>query len=162
MKRSPSGSVRGVDPSGGWLSGGSALITAVVLSVTAGVAGLGAGALVVILWYWLPVTATFAIGQIIALALLPADSVSMQLVLVELGLTGILFGSIYHQTRSAKTFGIATVPFVVFLGLFWLTRNWSTWLTAMVIVGSAGFLLYGTHRYELTKLDLVENPSSGQ
>lgn len=107
------------------------------------------------------VLAAFAIGQITIIAFFPATSNSIdQLAFGELGLLVMLLGFIYYLTESIKTCGVATTSLLVLLGLFWLTRSGDTWLTAIVVVGSIGLLLYGTHRYELVKLDLVEHPPS--
>lgn len=156
----PLASVRGEYTGGTWLGAGSALATAVILGVTVGTPGLVAGILLVVLWYLFPVTATFAVGQVIAIVLFPATLSIEQLVLVELGLNGMVLGAIYRYTVSKKMCGVATVSLIVFLGLIWLTQNWDVWLTAVVLLGSISLLLYSTHRYELVRLDLLKKPQS--
>lgn len=125
---------------------------------TAGELSLLAAAAIGLCWYRLSELYTVALGHGVLIWLVPTDSLSPELLVVECGFFILLIapamdadvpGSVILTTVAALT-GLVAVG----IGSY----QWSTelWIAASVVLGAligGGYTLY---RYELVRLDLVE------
>ena len=137
------------------LGGIGVLFTAGLLAVAAGSFGVVAGVTLCILWAVSPGVYSVAIAYLLLTVSVP-DPTFLQLSGVGTGTIIILLGAtsdLTGRTAMETVVGVALLWGVTFLVYRWLE---SVWLTAVLLVALVSILVYGFHRYELVRLDLVE------
>lgn len=136
--------------------GSAAVVAAVGFWLSAGPAGIVAGALVVGTWALVDYVYAFALGQVLFVALAqtpvrPASAVA------QVGLFGVLLAPSVREA-PLRTLGAFAVSAAGLVGVVAGLRDVSGHLwPAMVALGvTVAFCSYGLHRYQLVTLDLVE------
>lgn len=133
-------------------------IVGVGLWPTAGELGLVAVAVLGLVWYRLSELYTVALGHAVFLWLLPTGSLSPELLIAEFGLLVVLVAPALEADAPGAVI-VATVAalgglIAIAAGSYWWRSD--LWIAAAVLLGAllgGGYTLY---RYELVRLDLVE------
>lgn len=125
---------------------------------TAGELGLLAAAAIGLCWYRLSELYAVALGHGVLVWLVPTDSLSPELLIVECGLLILLIAPAMDADVPGSVIltTVAALAGLIAIGLG--SYQWSSelWIAASVVLGAligGGYTLY---RYELIRLDLVE------
>jgi hypothetical protein len=141
------------------------VLTAAVLGLVGGVAGVGLAAAFVLAWLLFRPVYSYALGHVLALGATASALSVVELVFVELGLLGVLLGPLTSPELRSRgslvrsTLGSGFVLFgVVVVGFALLEQTWGVAVLLVLVCGVAG---YGVHRYELVVLGLVGDDAGG-
>lgn len=129
---------------------------------TAGELSLLAAAAIGLCWYRLSELYAVALGHGVLVWLIPTDSLTPELLIVECGLLILLIAPAMDADVPGSVIltTVAALAGLVAIGIG--SYQWSSelWITASVVLGAligGGYMLY---RYELIRLDLVEEGST--
>jgi hypothetical protein len=145
-------------PAGRSVPGGlAALAVAVVLAVLAGPPGAVAGAVVLASWYVLGSLYAFAVGQVAVVAFV-GDWPVVYLAMSEAAAFAVLVAPDVATARGRRlAVGTVLVSGLVGIVAYGAMVTWEmTWVTAVVLLGVAGVVVYGLHRYELVATGAVD------
>lgn len=142
------------------LGGASVLLAASAFVLFAGALGITAAAVLLVVWYALPATYAFALGNV-ALAALVGSGNPIQLAVVEVGLLGVLLAPAGRLKAPGRPIVIAVLGVAIGTGLAWaVSRGLLSFSVAGVaVVAMTGLGGYGLHRYQLVGLGLVGDTS---
>ena len=104
-------------------------------------------------------TAAFALGQVVLVALVPADGALAVLAIAELGLLVVLCSPAVDHHDPGRLLVASLLAGLAVGAIGWLTLRASRgiWPAAGALVVATAFLAYGIHRYERVTLGLVES-----
>ena len=144
------------------LTAAGALLTTAALVVAIGPAGLLVGLVIGVAQYFVSPPSTFAAGQVAFVVLFPVGGSISLLVLGEAGLAGVLLGSAPDHGEPIRTALVTVLASIGFGALAWLGVRAADgiWLGVLALALATAVAVYGLHRYERVRLDLVEAPRS--
>ncbi|UPV76650.1 hypothetical protein M0R89_19150 (plasmid) [Halorussus limi] len=142
------------------LGGASVLVVAGAFVLSAGAPGIAAAAAVLAVWFALPATYAFALGNV-ALAALVGSGDVVQLAVAEAGLLGVLLAPAGALDRPGRPVAIAVGGAAAGAALAWAASRGAVglWVAGLAIVAATGLGGYGLHRYQLVELDSVGDAS---
>ena len=148
------------DPVGGrsWFGGPGVAVTTVALGYAAGPWGVAAGIATAVAWYRLTDVYAFAVGQLLAVATLSGAAPIWPVAAAELGLLGVLVGSVAGVDRPGRPLAVFGLATLLFWAIAWglIRTGRPLWSAAGLVAVVAATAAYGLHRYELVELGLLE------
>ncbi len=138
------------------LGGASILVAAGAFVLLGGAPGVAAAAALVAVWFLLPATYAFALGNV-ALAALVGSSNLVALAVVEAGLFGVLLAPAGYLDRPGRPVAIAAGGAAVGVALAWAASRGTLGLplAGLGVIAATGLGGYGLHRSQLAALDPV-------
>lgn len=136
------------------------LLATLVVSIVVGPIGLLIAVGVGGTQYLVSGPMAFAVGQIVLMALYPAEGPTSHLVLGEVGLLCFLLSTALDHDGSIRMVMATLVAGGVVGGCAWLgLRTTDTvWIGGGMVIAATAVIAYGLHRYERVSLQLVETP----
>ena len=140
------------------LTAAGVLLTTAALVVAIGPVGLLVGITIGVAQYFVSPPSAFAAGQVAFIVLFPVGGSLSLLVLGEAGLAGVLLGSAPDHGEPGRTAFVTVIATVGFGALAWLGVRTADgiWLGALALALATAVAVYGFHRYERVRLNLVE------
>ncbi|HET7324188.1 MAG TPA: hypothetical protein VFJ06_07645 [Halococcus sp.] len=134
------------------------LLTTAALVVAIGPVGLLVGLAIGVVQYFFSTPSAFAAGQVAFVVLVPVGGSVPLLILGEVGLVGVLFGSLPDRGEPIRAALVTVIVGASLSAIAWLFIRVAEgiWLGALALALTAAVAAYGLHRYEQVRLGLVE------